>query len=163
MKDLVRRVVVGTVGSATFAGLIVIGPPASAWVYCNTVSSVSDTSSGRIRYPTYNGDINCDMRLNTNGDARQREAISQLQETLNVCYSAIRYTIGNHVPPYAVTSVLSVDGEYGSKTREAVKSVQRYHNGLGASLVVDGYAGPKTRSTMLHQNVEQNFCSFRSQ
>lgn len=143
------------------AGLAVTALPASAWVYCDTVSEVTDTASGRIFYPTYqNTDPNCDMRINENGTVGQRAAITQLQESLNLCYGPNRVRNGSWAPPYTVTNQIDEDGEYGNNTRAAVRAVQRYHNSrYGAGLADDGYAGPKTRSKMIHETREGTFCT----
>ncbi|GIH23433.1 hypothetical protein Aph01nite_17430 [Acrocarpospora phusangensis] len=134
-------------------GTLALSTPASAWVYCNSVSRVLGGYDGEteIYYPTYNDNsTNCDMRINENGSAGQREAIRQLQFNLNVCYGPNRWDQSRA----HVTNHLSVDGKYGPNTRGAVNAVQKHLNAHeGASLQEDGYAGPQTRSRMHHPSI----------
>jgi peptidoglycan hydrolase-like protein with peptidoglycan-binding domain len=148
---------------AALGGIILISPAASAAItYCNHVNWVEDVGQGNINYPTYMNSsggvtVNCDFRINENGTSGQREAIAQLQRSLNVCYGPNRFPDG--APAWAVTSQLAEDGEYGSKTQEAVRQVQNYLNNYeGRSLTVDGYAGPRTRTAMRHETREGTFC-----
>jgi hypothetical protein len=133
-------------------GALAISSPASAWVYCNSVSLVEGgyDAETSIFYPTYNDNsTNCDMRiLERNSTAGQREAISQLQYNLNVCYGPNRW---DQSTPH-VTNHLSVDGKYGPNTYAAVKAVQRHL--ANPAVQVDGYAGPQTRSRMHHPSVD---------
>ncbi|MEO3854526.1 peptidoglycan-binding domain-containing protein [Acrocarpospora sp. B8E8] len=133
------------------AGALAISSPAAAWVYCNSVSLVQGGYDAEtvIVYPTYNDNsTNCDMRINEHGTTGQREAISQLQHNINVCYGPNRWDQGT---PH-VTNHLTVDGEYGPQTYAAIKAVQRHLN--DPAVQVDGYAGPQTRSRMHHPSVE---------
>ncbi|MEV6966171.1 peptidoglycan-binding domain-containing protein [Hamadaea sp. NPDC051192] len=58
---------------------------------------------------------------------------------------------------------ISIDGEYGPNTRQAVKNVQSYLNTYeGAGWAVDGWAGPGTRKKMKHVATEQTFCVHTS-
>ncbi|SEG67430.1 Putative peptidoglycan binding domain-containing protein [Nonomuraea solani] len=165
MSAIVKRgIVLAVTIVVSMAGLMVAGAPAYSWVYCNYVSEVTDTASGRILYPTYgNYNPDCDMRINeTSSDAGVRAAINQLQQSLNRCYGPNRVTGGSYAPPYTVTNELSEDSKYGPRTREAVRAVQRYlNNRYGAGLAEDGYAGPKTRSRMIHETAGsgEEFCT----
>ena len=60
------------------------------------------------------------------------EAVKTLQRGLN-CQA-----LGGGTP-------LSVDGDYGTNTKNAVTAFQRWANRDGAGLVVDGKYGPKTK------------------
>jgi hypothetical protein len=149
LNALRRLAAIVAVITVTAAGLVLTGVPAHAALpYCNNISGVDSQHNGLARYQTYvsgSYTVNCNMaRINVNGNAGERRAISQLQWDLNMCYG----------------KGLGIDGEYGELTREAVRQVQRHLNGLGAGLTVDGWAGPRTRSSMQHVVLESGWCEY---
>jgi Putative peptidoglycan binding domain len=145
----IRSLTIAAVIAASASGLVLTGGPANAALpYCNNVSGVTDAAAGLTRYETYvnssgNYTVSCDMNwINENGNAGQRRAIRQIQWDLVMCYG----------------KSISIDGEYGPLTRQAVREVQSYLNQFGAGLVVDGWAGPNTRKKMAHVATEETFC-----
>lgn len=153
MSSFKRSIAIVATIAASVGGLVLAASPASAALpYCNNVSGVTDAASGLTRYETYvsssgNYTVSCDMNwINENGNDGQRRAIRQIQWDLVMCYDK-GIVIGE------------IDGEYGSKTREAVRQVQSELNrDFGAGLVVDGWAGPNTRKKMKHVATEETFC-----
>jgi hypothetical protein len=136
--------VVAAMMIATGTLVLPVSPAHAAMPYCDNISGVYGRWDLYARYLTYAGGggtpiVNCDMnRINVNGTPGQREAIKQIQWTLNFCYR----------------KALVIDGEYGRKTKEAVSQVQTYLNDTyGAGLAVDGWAGPMTRKAMMHIDI----------
>lgn len=142
MGSLKRGLAIAAVIAASATGIVLTGSPASAALpYCNNVSGVH--TGWYARYETYvDGSgytTNCDMNwLNENGNDGQRRAIRQIQWDLVMCYQ----------------QGISIDGEYGPATKQAVKNVQSALGGL----TVDGWAGPNTRKKMKHVAAEETFC-----
>ncbi|KAK0648551.1 hypothetical protein B0T16DRAFT_408396 [Cercophora newfieldiana] len=82
--------------------------------------------STAIYMPFRGNSIECELGYGNNSNA-----VKALQEQINLCYG--RY----------LAAKLAVDGDFGSKTREAVRIVQ---GRVGAG--VDGRYGPETRGLM---------------
>jgi hypothetical protein len=131
------------------AALVVVTSPAQAALpYCNNVAAWRTGSSSypAVYFESYRSGggtatNQCDMYTNTWGTAGERSAIKMLQRDINICY-IYRGKIS--------ASPLTVDGEYGSLTKAAVKKVQIHLGGL----TQDGWAGPATRGKMEHVSFE---------
>ncbi|KAK4443852.1 hypothetical protein QBC34DRAFT_416238 [Podospora aff. communis PSN243] len=82
--------------------------------------------STAIYMPFRGSSIECELGIDNNSNG-----VKALQEQINLCYG--RY----------LDAKLVVDGDFGSKTREGVREVQRRS---GAR--VDGRYGPETRGKM---------------
>jgi hypothetical protein len=81
-------------------------------------------------------DTNCVLGLDDGSVGDQLIAVQVLQRSLQKCY-------GQNLGP------AGADGEYGPRTQEGVRNVQRFHNQTeNAGLVVDGIYGPKTAARM---------------
>jgi len=80
-------------------------------------------------------------------------AVRQLQFAINNCYGPDAYQNWGSIP--LGIGRLSVDGQYGQHTRDAVRDIQNYINSHvwpSPNLQPDGLAGPSTRPQMLHFN-----------
>jgi hypothetical protein len=79
--------------------------------------------SGWVFMPTYNGDVNCELReqdFNNWG-------VVALQNTLGKCYGQF----------------VKIDGDFGTETRKALQNAQRWER-----ITVDGVYGPVTREAI---------------
>ncbi|KAK5651330.1 hypothetical protein OQA88_12563 [Cercophora sp. LCS_1] len=76
--------------------------------------------------PFRGNSINCQLAENNNSDA-----VKALQTQINLCYRD------------KIAAKLDVDGDFGGKTKAALKAVQR-----AAGADDDGIYGPETRSKM---------------
>lgn len=116
---------------ATILGgsLVSASPAAAAYPKCTTVADVTATDgSGKKAWVPVSsaGSTTCDLRY---GDYNN-QAVLNLQASLNQCYA-----MG-----------LTVDGDFGSATQTALKSVQ----GL-IGVTQDGQYGPFTRDRLRHR------------
>ena len=76
--------------------------------------------------PFRGNSINCQLAQGNNSDA-----VKALQMQMNLCYRG------------TIAAQLKVDGDFGSKTKAALRAVQR-----AAKADDDGIYGPETRSKM---------------
>lgn len=137
-----------TLVSATTAVLIAIGllvgvaaPANAAAPSCDTsawVKGTTEGTSGSLISAIYDMPVKfygagvvewrCTMRSGSTG-----YGVRRLQQTLNDCH---RTTIGTR---------LSIDGQFGPRTREALIRVQRAHR-----ITADGVYGPQTAAAIAH-------------
>lgn len=98
--------------------------------WCNTMTGVFHPRPYLVELPTYNGNSDCIM-----GPGAQGAHVRALQNSLRLCNKQ---------------DVGTVDGIYGTRTRNAVVAVQR-----AAGIPDDGVYGPQTRGAMLwlHRSV----------
>jgi hypothetical protein len=124
------------------AGSIVATGPAQAATVCNGWSWVRNVNTSANIVPVYwsgsTRSLNCHLYKGTSG-----EGVRQLQMTLNECYGP-RHASGG-IKKFS--TALVVDGQFGSATESALKTVQAY---VGAT--ADGWYGPATRTKMKARN-----------
>ncbi|EON98285.1 putative peptidoglycan-binding domain 1 protein [Phaeoacremonium minimum UCRPA7] len=92
--------------------------------YCNTDKVVTGVGGYTIHYPALSSGGSCIMNKGAEG-----KGVKDLQTSLNHCYG----------------KSLSVDGDYGDKTKAAVLAAQK---SIGQGLSKDGIWGPATGSKM---------------
>ncbi|REG01113.1 putative peptidoglycan binding protein [Asanoa ferruginea] len=109
------------------AGVVVPASPSfAALPTCNTASPTPYASAvplWAISGPTWEDSWDCQLRQGNTGDG-----VRWLQENLNRCY----------------TAGLTVDSQFGPRTRSALVSAQRR-----AGTAADGIYGPNTRRAMV--------------
>jgi murein L,D-transpeptidase YcbB/YkuD len=93
--------------------------------YCDT-QRIKKSGDYSFHVPAYGSSENTDCLMNSGATG---SGVVALQNTINSCYAPSPY--------------LSVDGDYGPKTKAAVKVVQ---NKVGTTQ--DGIYGPKTAAAM---------------
>ena len=117
----IRAIVAAVALAIASLTTLVIAQPAQAAVSCTSTKFVT---RGVLVYdlPSASGSIACQLGLGNHS-----AAVSDLQSNLNLCN-------GQH---------LTVDGDYGPATQQAVRNVQSRHG-----IPVDGVYGPQTRNAM---------------
>lgn len=127
------RFALAAAASLTLLGTVVLtGPAASAATPTCSDSTVVSGPQGDVVVPsTASGNTTCNM---VRGDNSQ--AVLQLQATLNVCYG----------------KNLVEDGDFGGNTYTALRQVQAAIGGL----TVDGQYGPHTRNAMHFMEAESD-------
>jgi hypothetical protein len=118
---------------------------AQAALRCNHVFTFSTPGGYGLQmpgvYPSWTP-YNCELvrgDRDSTGAPWAESAVHQLQNTLDVCYG----------------KNLSVDGDYGPKTEQAVREV------LGqVGTTPDGRYGPRTRAAMKHQTDSGHGCHY---
>ncbi|MFC8615545.1 peptidoglycan-binding domain-containing protein [Micromonospora purpureochromogenes] len=121
-------------GSAAQAAL----PTCNSFVYKDGYNAYGSVS---VRVPVWREPyepgytLDCDLRSGNYNNT----AVRILQETLNHCYWNI------------IGAQLTADGDFGTKTRDALIKVQRHHG-----ILADGGYGPQTRKTVYHHGLATN-------
>jgi peptidoglycan hydrolase-like protein with peptidoglycan-binding domain len=133
---------------ATVATTLAItpSPAAASYPICTTTRNVWTADWSQIvPYETVDDNPVCEMKYTTS--SWRNPAVANLQETINQCYGPTSWHNDGSATPsdQVILTDLSVDGQYGPKTKAAVEAIQRYEH-----VGVDGMAGPQTRGAMLH-------------
>lgn len=129
----------GAVTAVLLAGLAAAASPASAVSpTCNGRKNVSTGPAAYVSQPYYTGtgSRNCTLQY---GNASK--AVNALQHALVYCYD----------------EDISIDGDFGSATRAALKRTQDAVN-----VSADGIYGPQTRKAMkwyVHTSLGSSICS----
>lgn len=122
------RQLLAVVLAVTAAAVLATASPATASThYCRT-SLWQGTSEATIRVPAAAAGWRCYM-----GWGADSPAVTALQQSLNTCYRTV------------IGTPLRVDGEFGSRTRTALRTVQRH-----VHVRRDGIYGPQTALSMRH-------------
>jgi peptidoglycan hydrolase-like protein with peptidoglycan-binding domain len=127
-RFIVTTAVLTILPGAAMVAVLTTTTPANAAVSCTGTSLIPDGLVA-VRVPTVGngtGNDNCDLGLGNNG-----VAVERLQIALDECDSA------------AFSPALTVDGDYGPLTENAVELTQAYWG-----VPVDGVYGPQTRDAM---------------
>lgn len=122
--------------AAALASTTVFATPASAAIpTCNTVKVVSNYSGPDVKVPAYSGtgSTTCGLEQGNYNNA----AVTELQKALNRCF--YRY----YGVPAGGFWPIAEDGDFGSKTKEALRRAQAGHTSEPAD--IDGEYGPITR------------------
>jgi len=145
---------ISAVAAIGVAGSVLVTGPAAAATTCNArgyVRNVNLVPSGSI-VPIYRSgtteSLNCHLSKGASG-----EGVRHLQLTLNECYGP--YPSSGGVKKFSTKLV--VDGQFGSATETALKTVQSY-----VGTTADGSYGPATRAKMKARgnNKEGNWCMY---
>ncbi|MFD5567949.1 peptidoglycan-binding domain-containing protein [Streptomyces cadmiisoli] len=147
MKRAIELIVVM---AAALAGTTMFVSPASAAIpTCNTVKTLTNNDPD-IKVPAYSGtgSTTCGLEQGNYNNA----AVTELQKALNRCY--YRYygiPAGNFWP-------IAEDGDFGSKTREALRRAQAHHTSEPAD--IDGEYGPITRDLLDFRTAQGDGCWY---
>lgn len=133
MKKIVP--ILSTVGLA--AGfLLASAGPAEASAACTTKGYGVTRSGNILSVPaTGSGSLHCHLQEGYYGNT----AVWYLQYSIAWCYRGYGEAVLN----------IAVDGNYGTKTKAAVKRVQEIER-----ITADGVYGPQTRDAMMHRQDE---------
>ncbi|WP_405467585.1 peptidoglycan-binding protein [Streptomyces canus] len=148
-------VVTAGLAATLLGGTVVNAPTASAATpTCSKFKKVANGTNSYAWVPASSaGSTACQL---TTGNSST--AVSTLQFTLNKCYGPERGNSG-----WNLGIDITVDGEFGSQTKSALKKVQQalkdsgYYDGA-----VDGIYGPKTSRAMHHRQYYQSNNRFDS-
>lgn len=155
LKKAPRKILmISTVAAIGVAGSILATGPAQAVTACNSSDYVRNVSisTGANIVPIYRSgttrSLNCHLSKGSSG-----EGVRQLQMTLNECYGP-RPSSGG-IKKFSTNLV--VDGQFGSATERALKTVQSY-----VGTAADGSYGPATRAKMKARanNRSGNWCMY---
>ncbi|RZT26921.1 putative peptidoglycan binding protein [Kribbella sp. VKM Ac-2569] len=157
LKKAPRNILmISAVAAVGVAGSILATGPAEAVTTCNSwayVRNVNLDPSASI-VPIYgtgttsSRSLNCNLYKGTSGDG-----VRQLQMTLNECYGP--HPASGGVKKFSTN--LATDGQFGSATEKALKTVQSY-----VGVTADGWYGPETRKKMKARanNGSGNYCMY---
>ncbi|MFD8077975.1 peptidoglycan-binding protein [Streptomyces sp. NPDC059718] len=110
--------------------------PAEASAPCTTKGYGVTRSGNILSVPaTGSGSLQCHLQEGYNGNT----AVWYLQYSIAWCYRGYGEAVLN----------IAVDGNYGPKTKAAVKRVQQIER-----ITADGVYGPQTRDAMMHRQDE---------
>ncbi len=150
-----RIIALAAMAVAALTTTLVAASPAAAAGSCTTTFGVPDKkyNNGALVYiPALSKSLagtNCVMSVGSYGFP-----VLNLQQHLNLCYGPDG-DIANLFP------ALATDSDFGTKTRDALKAVQRYLNETeNLSLVVDGVWGRNTRNEMWFWSIDSVDCVY---
>lgn len=151
LKKASRKILmVGLASAVGVAGSVLATGPAQAAPACNDRGYIRNVGTSANIVLIYRSgstkSLNCHLYKGTSG-----MPVKQLQMTLNECYGP--YPASGGVKKFNTNLV--VDGEFGSATERALKTVQSY-----VGTTADGSYGPATRTKMKARgnNGSGNWC-----